>query len=106
VRDLLTIIGVCVAIGACSAEKRPEVQRKDLGTEVGETASDTKALQAASAAVNDVARNAADCTAARPSIATAYQTLDEVAPTLKTATGVQMLATLRKRVDEVAQACP
>lgn len=105
-RGLLTIVGACVALGACSAEKPPEVPKKDLGTEVGETAADTKALQAASAAVNEVARNAADCNAARPSIATAYHTLDDVAPTLKTATGVQMLATLRKRVDEVAQACP
>jgi hypothetical protein len=102
----LLTFGVCFGLLACSSGKAPEADKKDLGTEVGETAADTQALREASAAVNEVIRAGTDCEAARPAIAAAKQKLDDVDRALKTATGKVTLASLRKQMESVAQLCP
>lgn len=80
--------------------------RKDLGEAVGDAAADTKLMQEANGAANEVIQNAADCPAARAAIAPAYEKLDAIAPKLKTETGRVSLAAIRKQVDRIAELCP
>jgi hypothetical protein len=102
---------LCVWLVACGGTRapepdKPEPERKDLGTAVGETTADTNALREANTAVNAVIRNATDCEVAKPAVAEAYAKLDEVDRLLKTATGKVTLAAMRKQVDRVAEVCP
>lgn len=69
-------------------------------------AADNEVVKAASAAVNEVVRNATDCTAAKPLIPEAYRQIDEARKNAKAAASSQILDTLKQQVDRVAQLCP
>lgn len=79
---------------------------KDPGQAVGDAATDTRLLHEANGAANEVIRNASDCPAARAAISPAYETLDKIAPQLKTEAGRVSLAAIRKQVDKIAELCP
>lgn len=69
-------------------------------------AGDQEIMKAASAAANEVVRNATDCTVAKPLIPEAYRQIDEARGNAKAAASQQILDTLKQQVDRVAQLCP
>jgi hypothetical protein len=69
-------------------------------------AADQEVMKAASAAANEVVRNATDCAAAKPLIPEAYRQIDEARTQAKAAASQQILDTLKQQVDRVAQLCP
>jgi len=69
-------------------------------------AHDQDVVKAASAAANEVVRNATDCAAAKPLIPEAYRQIDEARGNAKAAASHQILDTLKAQVDRVAQLCP
>jgi uncharacterized coiled-coil DUF342 family protein len=69
-------------------------------------AADQEVMKAASAAANEVVRNATDCGAAKPLIPEAYRQIDEARRRAKAAASRQILDTLQQQVDRVAQLCP
>lgn len=73
---------------------------------MGDTAWDTQVLREASAAANDVVRNAADCEAARAIIPEAKVKLEAARPRLRTAAGRGSLDALRQQVGKVEELCP
>ena len=99
-RVLLAPLAAVLLVG-CGKEAK-----KDLGSQVGDIASDTAVLRQAQGAVNEVIRNAADCDAAKPAIAEAHRALEEALSKVRTATGRTTLEALRKQVSNVAEACP
>ena len=91
--------------GSARPTPSPSPTEKNIGDALADTAWDTKVLGEASAAANEVVRNAADCASANPIIAEARAKLDEAQPRLRTATGLATLAALRKQVAKVADLC-
>jgi hypothetical protein len=69
-------------------------------------AHDQAVMKAASAAANEVVRNATDCTVAKPLIPEAYRQLDEARQNVRAAASQTILDTLKQQVDRVAQLCP
>jgi hypothetical protein len=69
-------------------------------------AADQEVMKAASAAANEVVRNATDCAVAKPLIPEAYRQLDAARGQAKAAASQQILDTLKQQVDRVAQLCP
>jgi uncharacterized coiled-coil DUF342 family protein len=69
-------------------------------------AADNEVVKAASAAANEVVRNATDCSVAKPLIPEAYRQIDEARKKVKAATSAQILDTQKLQVDRVAQLCP
>jgi serine protease inhibitor len=69
-------------------------------------AADHDVVKAASAAANEVVRNATDCSVAKPLIPEAYRQIDEARKNAKAATSATILDTLKGQVDRVAQLCP
>ena len=69
-------------------------------------AADQEVMKAASAAANEVVRNATDCAVAKPLIPEAYRQIDEARGQAKAAASQQILDTLKQQVDRVAQLCP
>lgn len=69
-------------------------------------AADNAVVRAASAAANEVVRNATDCAAAKPLIPPAYQAIEAARQDAKAATSATLLDTLKTQVDRVAQLCP
>ena len=69
-------------------------------------AADNAVLKAASAAANEVVRNAPDCGVAKPLIPEAYKQIEEAKKNVKAAASQQILDTLKLQVDRVAQLCP
>jgi hypothetical protein len=69
-------------------------------------AADNDVVKFASAAANEVVRNATDCSAAKPLIPEAYRAIDEARSRVKAAASNTILDTLKQQVDRVAQACP
>jgi hypothetical protein len=69
-------------------------------------ASDNDVVKAASAATNEVMRNATDCNAAKPLIPEAYRQIEEARKNAKASTSTVILDTLKQQVDRVAQLCP
>ena len=69
-------------------------------------AADNDVVKAASAAANEVLKNATDCNAAKPLIPEAYRQIEEARKNAKAATSFQILDTLKTQVDHVAQLCP
>lgn len=90
----------------CGKAERPEQGRKDLGHQTADVVSDTEVMREASAAANEVVRNATDCDAAKTAIGEANSKLEEAASKVRTATGRATLDALRQRVKAVADACP
>ena len=69
-------------------------------------AADNDVVKQASAAANEVVRNATDCTVAKPLIPEAYRQIDAARANAKAAASHQILDTLKQQVDRVAQLCP
>jgi hypothetical protein len=69
-------------------------------------AADNDVVKEASAAANEVVRNATDCGVAKPLIPEAYKQIDAARENAKAATSHQILDTLKQQVDRVAQLCP
>lgn len=69
-------------------------------------AADQEVMKAASAAANEVVRNATDCAVAKLLIPEAYRQIDEARGQAKAAASQQILDTLKQQVDRVAQLCP
>jgi uncharacterized membrane protein len=67
---------------------------------------DEETIKHASAAVNEVLRNMADCDVAKPAIAEAYKRIEEADKNVSAPATHQTLAALKAQVDRVAQACP
>lgn len=78
----------------------------DPGKDAANVGSDTEVLREASAAVNEVVRQAGDCEAMRPGLEAARRSLDEAAQQIRTVTGQVTLDALRKRLDGLAEVCP
>ena len=69
-------------------------------------AHDQEVIKAASAAANEVVRNAGDCSLAKPLIPEAYRQIDEASRNARAQASRQILDTLKIQVDRVAQLCP
>ncbi len=69
-------------------------------------AHDQDVMKAASAAANEVVRNATDCAVAKPLIPEAYRQIDESRKNARAAASQQILDTLKSQVDRIAQLCP
>ena len=69
-------------------------------------AHDQEVMKAASAAANEVVRNATDCGVAKPLVPEAYRQLDEAKKNARAAASQHILDTLKAQVDRVAQLCP
>lgn len=93
----LALCALGVALAACG---------RDPGKDTANVVSDTEILREASAAVNEVVRQAGDCEAMKPGLEPARRSLDEAAGRVRTATGQATLDALRKRLDGLVEVCP
>jgi hypothetical protein len=80
--------------------------RDSLGGQAGAIGSDTKTLEAANAAASEVVRSAGDCDAVKRALPGAESALSDASARVETATGRQVIETLKKQVRTVADACP
>jgi hypothetical protein len=94
-RGLIGVAVLAVCVGCQEKQKAME-----------NLAADNDVVKAASAAANEVVRNATDCNTAKPLIPEAYRQIDEARKNAKAATSAQILDTLKQQVDRVAQLCP
>ncbi len=85
-----------VACGAAESRKKA-VEKVDH---------DQEAMRKASAAVNEVIRNQADCDVAKPLIPEAYQRIEDARKEVSVPATQQTLDALKVQVDRVAQVCP
>jgi hypothetical protein len=69
-------------------------------------AHDQDITRAASAAANEVVRNATDCSVAKPLIPEAYRQIEEAQKNARSATSQQILGTIKQQVDRVNQLRP
>jgi hypothetical protein len=67
---------------------------------------DEETIKHASAVVNEVLRNMADCDVAKPLIVEAYKRIEEADKSVSAPATHQTLGALKLQVDRVAQACP
>ncbi len=95
-KRVLAVLVVSLASVACEEKQK---SMENLG-------SDQEIMKAASAAANEVVRNATDCAVAKPLVPEAYRAIDEARANAKAATSQQVLDTLKQQVDRVAQVCP
>jgi CHASE3 domain sensor protein len=93
-----------LALAGCGKSEQPP--SKDIGQQTADIAADTALMREASAAVNEVIRNATDCDAARTAIPAANAKLDEAERRVRTTTGRTTLDGLRQQVKRVAEVCP
>jgi hypothetical protein len=92
-------LGVLVVSLACLG-----CEEKQKGME--NLAHDQEVMKAASAAANEVVRNATDCGVAKPLVPEAYRQIEEARKNARAAASQQILDTLQAQVDRVAQVCP
>lgn len=90
-------------LAACRDEKPPG---KNLGEQTADIVADTALIRGTQAAVNEVVRNAADCTAARAAIDEARTRLAEATTQVRTVAGRSTLATQERQLSRVEQLCP
>ena len=105
----VNVLLLAFAVVACSRpapEASPAAPARDLGAQVGDTASDTAAMREANDAANTVIRAAGDCDAVKAALPDTNARLDAVSARLVTATGKTSLDSLRKQVATIASACP
>jgi hypothetical protein len=102
-----SVAAAALAVAACGGAKpAPSPSPSGLGGQVKAMELDMATMREANAAASDVIRAAGDCDAAKPLIAAANARLDAAAAKVQTATGMQTLEALRKKVREVAESCP
>jgi hypothetical protein len=97
-RALCLLVGV-LAVGVAGCEDR----RKKAIEKIGH---DEEILRKATAAVNEVIRNSADCEVARPLLTEAYQRIEDARQEVSVPASQGTLDALKVQVDRVAQACP
>ena len=83
-----------------------EKQESQVGKDAGNLVADTKVLEEAAAAANDVVRNASDCDAVKAALPDTKRRLEEADKRVRTMTGRASLDSLKKQVTTVADACP
>ena len=94
-------------LAACSGGKpKPSPSPSGIGAVVTAMEQDMNTMREANAAADDVIRAAGDCDAAKPLITAANARMDEVQKKILTGAARQTLDALRKRVRDVAEACP
>jgi hypothetical protein len=102
------LVAACAACGkkqdVPAQQESPDV--KGLGQSTADITADTRTMGEASAAVNDVVRNAGDCDAARPLIPAATARLEDAARRIRTTTGKATLESLRSQLRRIADNCP
>jgi hypothetical protein len=76
-----------------------------LGEQAAGVVSDSRVLQEAQDAANQIIRNQTDCEAVKANLADVNRKLDEAAGKVKTSTGRTTLETLKKQVKTIAEAC-
>jgi uncharacterized protein HemX len=76
-----------------------------LGQQAAETVSDTRVLEEAQNAANQIIRNQTDCETVKSHITEVNRKLDEAAGKVQTVTGRTTLETLKKQVKTIAEAC-
>lgn len=67
---------------------------------------DEETIHKASAVVNEVIRNQADCDTAKPLIPEAYKRIEEAQKVVTAPASAATLGALKSQVDKVAQVCP
>jgi hypothetical protein len=92
----MPLLVVTLAFVGCEEKQK---SRENLGH-------DQEIMKAASAAANEVIRNATDCGAAKPLVPEAYRAIEAARTTAKAATSQTILNTLKEQVDRIAQLCP
>jgi hypothetical protein len=103
VRNLATWSGVlALAVLSAGCEKKQSGLEKDAANLV----SDTRVLEEAAAAANDVVRNASDCDAVKAALPETKRKLEEAGKRVQTMTGRASLDSLNKQVANIAEACP
>ncbi len=109
-RDLAWPRPVVVAFmalsAACRATPPESAAPPALAGQATDVAADTRAMEAAVDAGNQVVRAAGDCDAAKPLLDAARQRFDEVEPLLRSGAARTSLARLREQVRRVADMCP
>ena len=83
-----------------------EKEESKLGKDTGNLVADTKVLEEAAAAANDVVRNASDCDAVKAVLPETRRKLAEADKRVRTMTGRASLDSLKRQVATVADACP
>lgn len=78
---------------------------KSLGQQVGGAISDTRAMEEAQAAANQILRNAMDCEAVKANIEDVTRKLDEAEARIQTETGRTTMKALRLQVTRIAETC-
>ena len=78
---------------------------RDPGRDAADIASDTRVLQDAQGAVNDLIRAGGDCEAIRAAKGPALAKLDEATGKVRTAAGRQTLEALRKQAGNTISSC-
>ena len=99
------IVVAAAVIAACGGIKDAEDRQKDIGQQTSDITSDTRTLEDASAAVNELLRVQDDCDAARPLIPKANAALDTASGRVRTVTGRTTLDGLKSQVRTIASAC-
>jgi biotin synthase-like enzyme len=97
---VLLVAALPWALGGCVK------QEHGLNDDAADLVSDTSVLEEASAAANDVVRNAAECDAVKAALPETRRRLAEAAKRVRTETGRTTLASLNKQVAAVAGQCP
>ena len=101
------LVSVAVLAAACgSSAPKPSPSPSGIGAVVSAMEKDMNTMREANAAADDVIRASGDCDAARPLIAAANARMDEVQKKILTGPARQTLDALRKKVRDVAEACP
>ena len=99
------VVAAAAALAACGGIKDEQDRQKDIGQQTADIASDTRTLEDASAAVNELIRVQDDCDAARPLIPRANAALDTASGRVRTVTGRATLDGLKSQVRTIASAC-
>lgn len=77
----------------------------DIGEQTGEAITDTRVMKEATAAANEVIRNATDCDTVKRVASDVYRRLDEAASRIQTTTGQTSIDSLRAQVKRVTDTC-
>ncbi len=78
---------------------------EDIGQQTGGAITDTRVMKEATAAANEVIRNATDCEVVKRAAPDVYRRLDEAAAKIQTTTGQTSIESLRAQVKRVTDTC-
>ena len=98
---LLGLVGAIVLVGMACDSSGNQMGGGDPENAIV----DTRLMQRAQSAANDLIRNASDCEAVRSAYSEVIAALDEVQSSITTKTGRTSLDALRKQVEVAGNAC-